>query len=527
MLRTQRRRAEVQNHRLHEEEERSRKGECACRVGFTLLLSFVSFGIIIGSALASVSNSRKKRAILIKVSSIVSWRNFSNHSSVDQIDHPETEEKVIRMNETKVVNETRRYLRIWNRAARCAFVVYAKNELNCFQNEDGTIFEVLGENEVKLVVLDSNHMLQVISPPDAHGFRVFGNSDTKEASDFEIIHSKSLRDKGTGGCLTVMRPEGSKYPPVSEVRVHGNLPHRKKAAICNTQLSIFKFQWLDTDTLQKVRNDMITAKENEKKRLGAEERMIQDTRQRWLNSTEKRIISYGLYGNDPKYCIGAIRNAELIHSIFPGWIARFYVQNDVPRDIITALRANGAEIIEMGDAANGNYILGMFWRFLVADDPSVDRFIVRDTDSRLNLRERAAVDEWIQSGKAVHSIRDHPGHNRPLNGGLFGATRHWGVQDITSKINQFKHKRNYGGDQIFLKQVVWPLVKDKQIAHDAYSCSKYPNSFPFPSQRPPNFQHVGQVFNADDEPRLTDIDTFIRKRQSPPECRKQPDWVFG
>ena len=27
-------------------------------------------------------------------------------------------------------------------------------------------------------------------------------------------------------------------------------------------------------------------------------------------------------------------------------------------------------------------IAGMFWRFLVADDPSVDRYIVRDTDSR-------------------------------------------------------------------------------------------------------------------------------------------------
>ncbi|CAM9970164.1 unnamed protein product, partial [Discosporangium mesarthrocarpum] len=29
---------------------------------------------------------------------------------------------------------------------------------------------------------------------------------------------------------------------------------------------------------------------------------------------------------------------------------------------------------------------GMFWRFLPADDPTVDRFIVRDVDSRLNAR---------------------------------------------------------------------------------------------------------------------------------------------
>jgi hypothetical protein len=33
----------------------------------------------------------------------------------------------------------------------------------------------------------------------------------------------------------------------------------------------------------------------------------------------------------------------------------------------------------------------MFWRFLVADDPTVDRYIVRDSDSRLNAREALYV----------------------------------------------------------------------------------------------------------------------------------------
>lgn len=30
----------------------------------------------------------------------------------------------------------------------------------------------------------------------------------------------------------------------------------------------------------------------------------------------------------------------------------------------------------------------MFWRFLVASDPSVDRYVIRDVDSRLNARDR-------------------------------------------------------------------------------------------------------------------------------------------
>jgi len=65
----------------------------------------------------------------------------------------------------------------------------------------------------------------------------------------------------------------------------------------------------------------------------------------------------------------------------------------------------------------------MFWRFLVADDNSVDRYMIRDSDSRLNDREKHTVDEWIESGYSVHSIRDHPNHNRPLNGGMWGGVK--------------------------------------------------------------------------------------------------------
>jgi hypothetical protein len=37
-------------------------------------------------------------------------------------------------------------------------------------------------------------------------------------------------------------------------------------------------------------------------------------------SSEKRVVSYGLYGSNPKYTLGAVRNAELVHVYFPGWV---------------------------------------------------------------------------------------------------------------------------------------------------------------------------------------------------------------
>jgi hypothetical protein len=59
-------------------------------------------------------------------------------------------------------------------------------------------------------------------------------------------------------------------------------------------------------------------------------------------SNEKRVVSYGLYGSNPKYTIGAVRNSELVHVWFPGWVARFYCDDTVPPDIIKTLKKNGA-----------------------------------------------------------------------------------------------------------------------------------------------------------------------------------------
>ena len=42
-----------------------------------------------------------------------------------------------------------------------------------------------------------------------------------------------------------------------------------------------------------------------------------------------RIISFSLWGTDPKYTIGAVRNAELAKTIYSGWVCRFYTGEDV------------------------------------------------------------------------------------------------------------------------------------------------------------------------------------------------------
>jgi hypothetical protein len=245
-------------------------------------------------------------------------------------------------------------------------------------------------------------------------------------------------------------------------------------------------------------------------------------------SSETRVISYGLYGNQPRYTIGVLRNCELAPIVYPGWKVRVYLDRTVPRNIVAHLEALGAQLVRVDDGAMSGGIGGMFWRFLVAADPTVDRYIIRDSDSRLNPRERLAVEEWISSGKQIHSIRDHPNHDRPLNGGMWGGVK-GAVADMETLVKKWQNRDKYMGDLDFLNQVVWtkPSVRASQISHDAYTCHKYPNARPFPTARPPDFQHVGQVFFGDGRTRQEDITGFLLNRQAPKQCRGDPAWVHG
>ena len=70
------------------------------------------------------------------------------------------------------------------------------------------------------------------------------------------------------------------------------------------------------------------------------------------------------------------------------------------------------------DASN---IFAMNWRFFPTLDPQVDILLSRDLDSRISQREVDAVTEWLESEKPVHVMRDHPGHDTPMLGGMWGT----------------------------------------------------------------------------------------------------------
>jgi hypothetical protein len=178
----------------------------------------------------------------------------------------------------------------------------------------------------------------------------------------------------------------------------------------------------------------------------------------------KQVISFSVYGQDPKYLIGAIKNAKLARKYFPTWETVFYVSDQIPPDLISELIDAGGRIHLKQEPNNSS---GMFWRFNEVSNIENERVLFRDTDSRLSARDAVAVQEWIESGKSLHIIRDHPMHNAPLLGGLWGVIPQ-ALKDFRHELSRYEPKGYYGEDQEFLwKYVYRPLRRDRYV-HDEF-----------------------------------------------------------
>lgn len=214
----------------------------------------------------------------------------------------------------------------------------------------------------------------------------------------------------------------------------------------------------------------------------------------------KKVLSFSLWGNNPKYLRGGVKNAELIPKFYPGWTGKFYIHKDVNSSIVKEIQDLGAEVQIITEPPDWR---GMFWRFYAFDDPSVSVFCSRDTDSRLNEREAECVNEWLNSDKLLYSTKDHPFHDACIMGGAFGVKRELNV-DFKDLITKYEEKGQfYQVDQNFLKDIIWPLAKDKSIIFDCLNRNEFTKTVPFPSRRPVDGSFVGEVFDELDRPNWT------------------------
>lgn len=188
------------------------------------------------------------------------------------------------------------------------------------------------------------------------------------------------------------------------------------------------------------------------------------------NQTDKKIISFCLYGNSQKYFSNITTCINSYHEKFEGWLIRVYVSRDLPAETLNLLKTLGCELVIMNSTGIDNRY--MFWRFLVLDDTNVYCAIIRDIDSVASDREKIMVDKWMISGKKLHIIRDHPSHISLIMGGLWGVNTHNINQNIKAKMLGFKKLDEFGMDQSFLEMIYHETFPDIYV-NDI--CNRFPD----------------------------------------------------
>lgn len=179
------------------------------------------------------------------------------------------------------------------------------------------------------------------------------------------------------------------------------------------------------------------------------------------------VISFSLWGTAPFYAYGAMINLVLSRTVYPGWSCRYYIDSTVPAACAAYLRDNGADVRKMEDEYPG---VGLFQRFLVMNDRSVGRFLVRDCDARLSKAEAGHVQQWIDSGYPFHVMRDHVLHNELMIGCTWAGRTDCGIDIVELMRRYFTHgpSAKYGHDQRMLGQMLWPLIRNHCLVHDKH-----------------------------------------------------------
>jgi len=183
---------------------------------------------------------------------------------------------------------------------------------------------------------------------------------------------------------------------------------------------------------------------------------------------ERNVVSFSLFGSNEHYTRTAIINTRAARFLYPGWTCRFYVDDSVPVPVLDDLTTEGARVLHVNEMPSDPF--GTFWRFLVADDEQVDRYIVRDVDTVLNIRECVAVREWQASDRHFHVMRDHYDHADLILPGMWGGVR-GALPAIGPLAQRYLESRSdvpgHTADQEFLRDALWPTIRTSAMTHDS------------------------------------------------------------
>ena len=152
----------------------------------------------------------------------------------------------------------------------------------------------------------------------------------------------------------------------------------------------------------------------------------------FYRGAKQKIVSFSFYGNpnstqgkERKYFQGIQLNLAEMPKIYDDWVLRVYYDlepdHHLMKDMCEMACSNpNIDLCYVKELPGLSKVFAMNWRFMPMLDPQVSHMVSRDLDSLITQREKDAVEEWLDSDKAFHFMRDHPAHSIEVLGSGWG-----------------------------------------------------------------------------------------------------------
>jgi hypothetical protein len=202
----------------------------------------------------------------------------------------------------------------------------------------------------------------------------------------------------------------------------------------------------------------------------------------------KKVISFSLYGNVQKYLGGLIENCRHINQTYPDFWIYVYLGNDFDQKILDGKFHEIKNLLFIETQRSGHEVAS--WRFFAIDRPEVGIAFCRDTDSRINARDQYCINEFLKTDKKFQIIRDNPLHNVAILAGMWGIKKGININfyDLFRRFKSEHFKFEFGNDQDFLADYIYPRVRDHAIMFDEFFKYKNETRVKIPL---PYDEHVG------------------------------------
>lgn len=218
-----------------------------------------------------------------------------------------------------------------------------------------------------------------------------------------------------------------------------------------------------------------------------------------------KVFSFSLFGENPIYKLGLLKNIEFILKNFPEWKVFVYLPVGYDVEYVKNIKESYDNVLIFYMVDEQYY--NCTWRFQAICESYVEVMVCRDADSRVSERDVACINEWLNSDYNYNIVRDHPiGHHWRMNAGMWGSKKTEFIINIKNMLEDFKKKNthlliNNTFDQIFLRDIIYPNICTNTLVHDEYYRYE-PQAKPIEHDRKSNdFAFIGESVDEFDIPR--------------------------